>query len=1305
MSIEDVIARSRQPGAFVERKRFAVERANAVRKMRQFALADPHYYVLELIQASVANGALSINFMVDRTSCTFSYVGGGFNEDELIKLFDFLFAAQSDMAYSALRQLALGVNALMLMSPEQIIIESGDGTIEGTTRVVIMPGKDLVDVGTPEKALQGTFIRASGLDRSLIAAKSNLQATEYGPPETQAIEDRCLTLPIPIIVNDHSVFGYSSVRTPTIFGYSKVISIDEGDLYGSIGLMETGANNPGFKLLTYGTWVQTVDRALLSGSQFGGVISCDRLNKTADHAAIVRDMRYEELWARLQPYARQLVYGKVVAGKYEVKTFEGRPVSTKQLNDILAQCDYAVLMQADLSPRSPEALRAVRIAKGLGDDVPVLRVQEDDVLRVRYMSRRARVLMPGLTDGRDEEFLTKPLIDPPPTPWLMEPIKGAVITAAELLLGIWKKFYAGEELDRTSAQVMSDKLNARWVNLNTDKEGKVDVSPLVSAVDGVEDGQRHMLNEHAAVLGALNASVYAPVYAFAQEDECLVRLVSMGRLLWAGRVKSPFPGFVVVMEMDGLMPRHLSPVRFEHNSELDKYEQPEGESFARWIAEIAVESLVTQMEEATERLLDNLQAEDIKPDSSAAQVCLGLLARESHLRFKMQEGTPHFELLMMRPHVLKLTSLPLFKNLDGETLALREILAWMPSQGGLVYGVVDGDFADLQGVNRSRVLDLTPAQESILIALIGESAYVRVDGRDTLAILTSPMIIQVRDLLMGDVVQDEQMRQYEQHDLLISQNVELTPAQEKTLISSLLQLMKSPSSSDFNEDDMRRQALRHLQRFVCRRFFARGELHGLESEPLFVDLYGQPINMIEFAKLLRGSPDGKPVVYMGDGRAIDVLDPVHTSFATTRSDMDESTRCELAMNPYLACCLAPHVALMPAFGFELELEMSEDDLSSLRFLSEHYLISHEIGENELMVTGRIGIALKPSTMPALIWRDSASGRCVSAAAATLDFNIVGVLEGKELDLEGVERLLFKHSSEMIEQLLEQLPSYEYGTDRWRRAVDVLLTWAGGFLSLQHEPGLGVHYLVMHPLARRILHLPLFDTVAHQPLHATALVRSFCALANGQENVGQVMDMLAANLDDVLRGWLERTLVLDHVRRSRTGRMSSVNVEDHGERTMLLQSEWLHDLKYTIRYYLHDLRPDTGHVTHIEVLSLAVLEDMGHMQHYASEFRRWRLKECQKTPFLLLKSRTTELLIVDDTHWLFERIAAAYQEGKRTQVSEFIAWALLAIYAHLNALLEPVTNLHEQQFQIAVMRALLHHKLELKSWAAQNGEAQ
>ena len=60
---------------------------------------------------------------------TLAYIGGGLGRDDLGNLFDYLFASKDRAEIGHLRELALGINAVLLFKPERVIVESGDGTL------------------------------------------------------------------------------------------------------------------------------------------------------------------------------------------------------------------------------------------------------------------------------------------------------------------------------------------------------------------------------------------------------------------------------------------------------------------------------------------------------------------------------------------------------------------------------------------------------------------------------------------------------------------------------------------------------------------------------------------------------------------------------------------------------------------------------------------------------------------------------------------------------------------------------------------------------------------------------------------------------------------------------------------------------------------------------------------------------------------------------------------------------------------------------------------------------------------------
>jgi hypothetical protein len=636
---------------------------------------------------------------------------------------------------------------------------------------------------------------------------------------------------------------------------------------------------------------------------------------------------------------------------------------------------------------------------------------------------------------------------------------------------------------------------------------------------------------------------------------------------------------------------------------------------------------------------------------------------------------PGFELMLMRPSTLDLLHVPLLEDMEGTPRTFAEIFAQMPSQGGLIYGVVDHELANLEGLDLSRLLNLTIAQEALLMAIVGAPSFVRVDGRDTLAMLSSPHLVQVRDMVLGDAVAQPGMRALEAQDLLITQPVDLSPESDEALIKQLIELMCADPSEDLNEEDLRRQALRHVQRFAIRRHFTGGETHGLDTISLLVDLHGRTFSVAQLAQMCAAQGGH---ILMGDGRAMDLLLRPHSALEAPLSG--------LAMNPYLAVLLSEFVHVNAAFDFSLELEVDEEDITRANLSSEHFLLGHDISDEELELQGRVGIPLEmPRTATSLLIREDESGRCLALPSLTQDLGIVGVLHVKqleELDASACEALLYRHASTMLEQLVDTLPERAHEPERWRRSVEVLLSYAEQHLMLTRTEQ-GLRCQVYHGLSQRILMMPLFDTVGRQPVSAMSLFKSFCMKVDGYAQATDLSEQLDPELDAVLKTWLERNLSLEravHHKSPPHTRAAQVTAHDN--------QDGLDTLAATLQRLLATLRPDEYKPMNVIMVRRDHSEDLAKIDAYMGPARAWFTlapKKRDSSPLLFLDWADEGIVCADASHWLFTALLEPSLDG--TPNDDALAWALLAIYAHLNAMLEPVTNHHERDFHVRVMDAL------------------
>ncbi len=305
--LDDILARSRVPGSFVERSRFTLARDKAVEKMRQYALRNPRRYILEAIQGAVFSGArfLAIDVSADRISI--AWVGGtGYQPHELENLLDYLLSRRHEGGHRHVVQLAIAVNALLQRKPKLIRIESGDGTSEGTVRVELDSEGHGVR-GNPEEGLAGTYIYAD-FDQGWL---SGFTGEKYSSEE-MLVESSCQYCTVPILLNGRAPFGWRGGR-PQLDG----ANFDDGQRWGTI--YRAHPSDDRFRIVMGGVVVAEIPLPEL-GSRLHehdlgpenellvrGIICDDGLRQTADHSDIVRDSAFYEMLHALQPHATEFL--------------------------------------------------------------------------------------------------------------------------------------------------------------------------------------------------------------------------------------------------------------------------------------------------------------------------------------------------------------------------------------------------------------------------------------------------------------------------------------------------------------------------------------------------------------------------------------------------------------------------------------------------------------------------------------------------------------------------------------------------------------------------------------------------------------------------------------------------------------------------------------------------------------------------------------------------------------------------------------------------------------------------------------
>ena len=1081
-SISAVIERARAGSAYSERKRFTIARGRAIEKMRRFALADPHFYILELIQAAVANQAEYIEISIEDGNVTLAYIGGGLARDDLGNLFDYLFASKDRAEIGHLRELALGINAVLLFGPDRVIVESGDGTLEGTTRMELLGAHDAVDIGTPERPLMGTYVRIEGISRGKLPRV--LQRTLFGsarPREFDVIDVRCLAAPVPIILNGDALFGFSAQRMPAMLGYRRVVSFDEGDLYGTLAL---GAfqEEAEFDLLMWGVLVQSRAHALMPDASISGIVCFDRLRKTADHSGIVDDDRLAEMWARLLPYAHQLVHGRNSERATMLTQLDGTVVPAGEIRPMVQETPRCILVPPATPDSEHDKGVAREVSRRLG--APVFCGADSMARALRAMSAGVlSVVAFDPADIRDAAFYRQVEREPPARPWITPLIELEPLSTFDLMARI---------------------IGARR-NLGVEDPAVIDAA-----------------RRHAARLGTgdeVRATVFTPEKAHAA-DALTVELVSTDRLLWLGTLPSSTPGHVLRVELPDARPSTLLEAKLEGSEE----------SLASEVVRAMAVHAGPTLRQASSRAVETLADRDVEPGSPAARLALRAAVRTCVPRLGQgPDGMPTVVLEQVEANHLDLRTLPILRTLDGTPQSLLDVAARMGRCDGLVYGALRGMPPRLDGLDTSRILDLELHEERALVLLFGENAYVRVDGREVLAEHEG---VRVCDVAVG-------LRPYADHPLLVEDGDPRVA--EGVLVRQLIDRFvgRSPSAPPRTWpreawQECRRHAGRVLQRYVCEvlRRGAETSVPEVFELPLFLDPDGEAHTIHEVVSAMR-HPGGLPLIY---GHAFGGAELGALAQAAEEGAMKRAVPQTLAASSWIHHCLARLGPVRVAFDFDLAHADASFDMQEQVWL-------RSIAVEAMGVQGAVGIPRDPVQYHdiAVLLPDGGQSRALASLAAEygcvgwvrLDANV----DWDHAELESVEQAVRSACERCLESLFVELARGKAVSQRERREM-LLLEHAGRHLSLIAQDDMLPQASITSDLADRVLTMPLFETIHGEAMSGWRVVRLFCA--EFASNPKLAHEVVLANMRPDLAPHVRRWIEL-HLHESRVLVMPTVTV--------------------------------------------------------------------------------------------------------------------------------------------------------------------
>ncbi|WP_146157201.1 hypothetical protein [Enhygromyxa salina] len=296
-------------GDLVDEGGFSIDAGKALDKLRGFALADPHAYVLLLIEAAVLGGADPIEIELGAGVVSIELGPIEFSREELEQLFAAVFIDLSDAdpverrRRRALQKLAFACNAALSLEPKQIEIESGGQGSEGL-HVRLSPEQKLGELES-RKLVAGARVR---VHHGAIASLAQVQS-----PEEALIRSHCAYSPAAIFIGDERIsqglrFALHVQLVPDELRFSPQvrkrtrITLD-GAPIGLAGLRYSGNQPAVVSILTNGVLAERFELGSASrraAPDFGAIVDVD-LPKDLGQAKLLRGPEFtrvlDAIWA------------------------------------------------------------------------------------------------------------------------------------------------------------------------------------------------------------------------------------------------------------------------------------------------------------------------------------------------------------------------------------------------------------------------------------------------------------------------------------------------------------------------------------------------------------------------------------------------------------------------------------------------------------------------------------------------------------------------------------------------------------------------------------------------------------------------------------------------------------------------------------------------------------------------------------------------------------------------------------------------------------------------------------------------
>ncbi len=614
---------------------FTLDRDNAVTLLRDFALADPHFYILELVQAAVANGASHFHVDLvrygDQVDLRVRFDGQSFSRLELTNLFDYLFEADEE-EHADILLLARGINGVRYFQPRHLEIFAPG--LDGGAPTALSIDPELADSAmiTPDEGdlRRGEFsLRAFDL-RGMPDHLRFARAFRPKWPEATAIEERTGFADLAITFNSHT--AKPKIRVP-----DDALQVDEPGLRGSLW----PGGDP-FSLVTYGVAVELLLDSTSPFAGLSGYIRSDGFRKTADQYRVVRNSHFDHVVARLDPYlrSRRDQSADQTTGddpSHLITDLDGAHLTPEDLREILGTHRRVLAVPPALAEREPGTV--ANAADRLEAHPLITAASQLSTLRALALDGTEVISLDWDAPG-DRDFLHQRPHEAPARPWLVEPLP----------------------------------VRPLWLSQLTN---------LLSERTGITPSTLERFRQAAGSHSRAHATVYTPArdgQDAAEVHRHWVQIRSCDRLIFSGTTTVPHPGHVLLIDLPPISPTFLGSAPAPGASH----------TWARHIAEVFAAEATEELAMANRLALRSIAHAESDAGSMASRIAMRSMASDLVLRLRSDtdDDGVTFELAYLSEDPPD-RALSLVSTVSGQPLDLDGLAAHLGRCRGVLPFVTD----------------------------------------------------------------------------------------------------------------------------------------------------------------------------------------------------------------------------------------------------------------------------------------------------------------------------------------------------------------------------------------------------------------------------------------------------------------------------------------------------------------------------------------------------------------------------------------------------------------------------------------